>query len=80
VKGSTSCLACLAGQFIKEVNSKDTCEDCKAGQFTDSSNALKCEACDPGEYQKEEGKTACLPCIPVRDFFYYFFEQFTLKA
>ena len=51
------------------------CTECEAGQFTDSSNAVKCKACDPGEYQNEKEKTACLPCIPVRDFLFFFNKQ-----
>jgi hypothetical protein len=51
------------------------CTNCKAGRFTNSSNALKCLACDPGEYQYAAGKTACLPCIPVRDFLFFLIKQ-----
>ena len=75
-EGNTACSACLAGKF-QEKNSDDEmiCTNCKAGRFTNSSNALKCLACDPGEYQYATGKTACLPCIPVRDFLFFLIKQ-----
>jgi len=75
-EGNTACSACLAGKF-QEKNSDDEmiCTNCKAGRFTNSSNALKCLACDPGEYQYAAGKTACLPCIPVRDFLFFLIKQ-----
>ena len=71
--GNTACSACLAGKF-EDKNSDDEmiCMNCGAGQYTDGSNAPNCKACDPGEYQNAEGKTACLPCIPVSNFFYLF--------
>ena len=59
------CIDCLAGKFEeKKSDDEDICTNCKAGQYTDSSNAPKCKACDLGEYQKETGKTACLSCLP----------------
>ena len=72
-EGNTACSNCLAGKF-EEKNSNDEiiCTECEAGQFTDSSNAPNCKACDPGDYQNEKAKTACLPCIPVRDFLFFF--------
>ena len=75
-EGNTACRNCLAGKF-QEKNADDEmiCTNCEAGQYTDSSNALKCKACDPGHYQNENAKTACLPCIPVRDFLFFFNEQ-----
>ena len=61
IKGSTSCLACLAGLFV---NNYDGCSDCSQGRFTNSSDLKSCYSCKVGLYQDQNGKASCLPCIP----------------
>ena len=56
---------CQQGKHGRPDSTKrNGCDDCGTGQYTSTSNALKCLACDPGMYQKEGGKTACLSCLP----------------
>ena len=66
--GESFCVPCAGGKYGA------TCTDCAKGQYRSSSDdAATCKQCIAGEYQPEIGQTACLPCIPVRDYFLFFF-------
>ena len=72
--GQTTCLDCLPGtKMAATTGAQTSCDDCSLGQVQPDKRQIKCLACDPGEYQNVDGKTACLPCIPVRDFFFVLF-------
>ena len=63
--GATQCKECLAGQFKEPVNGGDhICSECSAGKYSEASNEDNCTTCEDGDYQTEEGKTACFPCLP----------------
>jgi hypothetical protein len=87
------CLECTPGKFSKsgarfcevcDVGKErvdSSCVACVAGQYSKFVDGLfTCQNCLAGFYQAEPGQPFCLPCIPVRVFFYDLFCEKFLQS
>ena len=53
---------CIPGHFKSQFNSKDTCELCPQGRYTDAKDQTFCKFCPEGQYGSESGASRCLAC------------------
>ena len=73
------CTSCSTGQYTRR-NGSTMCQECGAGSFgvgngcklcptgwkrsSSDTNLTRCQECEKGSHQPEQGMTACLKCIP----------------
>ena len=68
--GPEGCKRCATGRYGKTMglSSPDSCKSCPGGFIQAEEGQSRCEACMPGQAQRNLGATECLDCLMVSDF------------